>query len=795
MSTVPESTITLDEKSQTAKLTFMYPFTGSSVTIRFSGYLNDVLAGFYRSMVSEGKYMAVTQFEATDARRCFPCVDEPAVKATFDATLYLSPELEGLSNMPVIRSALASGPVAEQLGVPAEYREWKFDTSPVMSTYLLAFVIGNFDFISDRTDSGVLLRVYVTPGKIEMAKFALDVATKALVIFEELFGIPFPLPKIDLIGIPDFAAGAMENWGLITYRETRLLIDEENSSLEAKKSTARTISHELAHMWFGNLVTMEWWSYLWLNEGFARYMEFMAVDAIFPEWNVWTMYVDSVYCLALRLASMESTHPVEVEVNHPEEISSSFDAITYAMGSAVIRMLNCYVGEANFFKGIHQYLTKFAYSNTLSTDLWAAIDSSTGDEINVSALMDDWIHFDGYPVLSVEEVNSIEGNRSFKLSQNRFLSSGKVNETSCWKIPITVGDSVNNIVFKTLLTTKDSTISFQCDPSLPLKFNLGQSGVYRVHYSTTKTLDALETGVRSRTLSSIDRIGILDDIHSLSKSGIVPVTRALEVSLWYSQEEDLTVLDTLTTHLNSLLSLHSDEPYFASFQEVVSSIFSPIYDRIGWSDENSELRRLVLSVLGSCAHCGVVSESLRRFDQFCSNPDEFPLDPNCRGEVYKIAAKHHQGDVYELLLNLYNRTDLAEEQSRVLQHIGSVTGACDRVWELMWSGKVRSNVLIVLASGLAKSSEGRDLLWNLVSQDWDRVEQVFGGGGGFLIGAIVKVAISGFRDLDKAKEIENHFGKSPRAAITRRLNEGLEVIRLNSTRLVRERGTFTEYFQ
>ncbi|CAN0238386.1 unnamed protein product [Scytosiphon promiscuus] len=331
--------------------------------------------------------MAVTQFEATDARRAFPCWDEPAIKARFELEVLAPLDRRVVSNTPVMMSNEET--VVLPSGRKERRRRWRFAETPVMSTYLLALVVGEFDFVSAYNASGVLTTVYTPVGKAEQGRFALHVASKALEYYAEtVFKVPYPLQKSDLLAIPDFAAGAMENWGCVTYREARLLVHEATSSTSTKKAIARTVCHELAHQWFGNLVTMEWWDALWLNEGFARYMEFVAVDHIFPEWDIWSDFDSMVFPQAMALDALVASHPIEVKVDNPDQINEIFDAISYAKGASVIRMLAGHLGVDEFMQGIHDYLVKHSYGNARSDDLWTALGNATGKD--VATLMDTW---------------------------------------------------------------------------------------------------------------------------------------------------------------------------------------------------------------------------------------------------------------------------------------------------------------------------------------------------------------------------------------------------------------------
>jgi len=322
-----EAVVTIDEKNE--RVTFAVPtaIKAGEATLHasFTGELNDKLKGFYRSKYTvnkEDRFMGVTQFEPTDARRSVVCWDEPNVKSTFDVTLVVPNDRLAISNMPI----------TSEKAVGDKKKEVTFARTPIMSIYLLAYIVGEFDFVEGKTPNGVTVRVYTPLGKREQGQFALQVAVKTLPFYDEWFGIPYPLPKMDLLAIPDFAAGAMENWGCVTYRETALLVDPQNSSAATKQWVALVVGHELAHQWFGNLVTMDWWTHLWLNEGFASWIEYLCVDHCFPEWDIWTQFVYSDTGRALSLDALSNSHPVEVPINDPAEIDEIFDAISYSKG-------------------------------------------------------------------------------------------------------------------------------------------------------------------------------------------------------------------------------------------------------------------------------------------------------------------------------------------------------------------------------------------------------------------------------------------------------------------------------
>jgi len=352
-----------------------------SLTIQYTGVLNDKMCGFYRStytdLVSgEGKTMATTQFEAIDARQALPCWDEPAFKAVFEVDVVAPKGTIALGNMPVRE---------REVDAESGATRFCFEPTPVMSSYLLAFVVGDLQCVEGKTEKGVDVAVYSTPGHDGQGDFALSVACKALDFFGDYFGIDYVLPKCDMVAIADFAAGAMENWGLVTYREAALLVDERKTSAAAKQRVAYVVCHELAHQWFGNLVTMAWWNDLWLNEGFATWVGWLAVDAIFPEWQVWRQFVANDVGYALRVDALESSHPIEAVINDPKEISQIFDGLSYQKGAAVIRLLESTIGADAFKAGMRLYLDRFRFGNAETRDLWAAHEEvSKGANVSAS---------------------------------------------------------------------------------------------------------------------------------------------------------------------------------------------------------------------------------------------------------------------------------------------------------------------------------------------------------------------------------------------------------------------------
>ena len=379
------------------------------IDLEFQGILNDRLLGFYRSQYIQNgktKYLATTQFEAADARRAFPCWDEPEAKATFEISIIADNKFTAISNMPIKSKKKINNKTI-----------YNFMKTPIVSTYLIYLGVGEFEYLTGKIGK-TQIRVITTKGNKSKGKFSLDLGKKLLTSYEKYFGIKYPLPKLDLIAVPDFAAGAMENWGAITFRETILLYDPKTSSTKTKQFIAEVISHEIAHMWFGNLVTMKWWNDLWLNESFATFMATKFVDKFYPEWDLWNQFVEDAMNVAMGLDSLKTTHPIDVKVNSPAEIREIFDAISYDKGGCVLRMLEHYVGEPNFQKGLKKYLSDFKYKNAKGQDLWDAIGKAS--KMPVTSMINTWLKQPGFPLVEINQ----DGN-TLKLQQKRYLLEPK----------------------------------------------------------------------------------------------------------------------------------------------------------------------------------------------------------------------------------------------------------------------------------------------------------------------------------------------------------------------------------
>uniref|UniRef100_A0AAX7VKL7 Aminopeptidase n=1 Tax=Astatotilapia calliptera TaxID=8154 RepID=A0AAX7VKL7_ASTCA len=750
-----------------------------TLKIDFVGELNDKMKGFYRSKYTsptgEIRYAAVTQFEATDARRAFPCWDEPAIKATFDITLIVPKDRVALSNMNVIDRK--PHPDDENLV------EVKFATTPIMSTYLVAFVIGEYDYVESQSSDGVMVRVYTPVGKAEQGKFALEVATKTLPFYNDYFSVPYPLPKIDLIAIADFAAGAMENWGLVTYRETALLIDPKNSCSSSRQWVALVVGHELAHQWFGNLVTMEWWTHLWLNEGFASWIEYLCVDHCFPEYDIWTQFVSADYTRALDLDALDSSHPIEVNVGHPSEVDEIFDAISYSKGASVIRMLHNYIGDEDFRKGMNAYLLKFQHKNASTEDLWDCLEQASGKPI--AAVMGSWTKQMGFPIIAVDQEQQGD-DCVLKISQKKFCASGPHNEENCpsWMVPISICTSEDPkcTKLKVLLDRQETTITLNSvGPDQWIKINPGTVGFYRIQYSSSM-LESLLPGIRDLSLQPVDRLGLQNDLFSLSRAGMISTVEVLKLMEAFVNEPNYTVWSDLSCNLGVLSSLLSHTDFHEEIQEFIRDLFTPIGLKLGWDSKPGEghldalLRSLVLGKLGKAGHKPTLEEARRRFKDHVDGKQVLPAD--LRSPVYLTVLKHGDSATLDTMLKLHKQADMQEEKNRIERVLGAISAPdlIQKVLNFALSEDVRPQDTVSVIGGVAGSSkQGRKAAWKFVKDNWEELYNRYQGG--FLISRLIK----------------SFFESHPAPAAERTVQQCCENILLNAAWLKRDAEDIHQY--
>lgn len=797
---VSSSKVDLSEDAEVATISFAESLRVGSgrLHIDFVGLLNDKLKGFYRSKYvhpsGEERYAATTQFEAADARRCFPCWDEPALKATFDVTIVADKDKTVLSNMPLIDATSVEG--------SASLQRFRFERTPIMSTYLLAFVIGEYDFIEQRDSNGVLIRVYTPLGKTELGKFALEVAVKTLPFYTDYFKIAYPLPKLDLIAIADFAAGAMENWGLVTYRETALLVDPNNSSLQSKQTVAIVVGHELAHQWFGNIVTMEWWTHLWLNEGFASWIEYLCVDHCLPELDIWTHFVNSDYCRALELDSLKNSHPIEVPVGPPSEVDEIFDAISYSKGASTIRMLHNYIGDEAFRVGLHNYLEKFKYRNAVTEDLWEALSEASQKPVN--ELMDLWIKQTGYPFLNVTRSVNEKNETILQLQQERFFSNGSKpteQENYLWKVPISIvtKSSYPEIHTNIVLEKRSDSVNLGVLGANDwIKLNKNTVGLYRTNYSP-ELLEKLVNLVKEQTLHPTDRLGLQSDVFALSQAGLLPAAEVLKFVEGYAAEENVTVWRDLISNLLQLSHILLNTNFHHEFQAFVRRLVKPIAQKLGWDPLPGEsglqgmCRATILRTLGISGDQETIEEAKRRFEAHLAGKS-IPAD--LRSAVYASVLYDADESVLNKFIELHNSSDLQEEKMRIATSLGAVRKEelIKKVLEFAISPSVRSQDSVSVICAVSSNTSTKlssDLAWQFVKENWSTIYARYSSG--FLITRLVKSIAENFATKEDYEDVDKFFKAHPVPAAQRSLQQALESIDVNSAWIRRDEQSLTKF--
>ncbi|KAL3315531.1 hypothetical protein Ciccas_005833 [Cichlidogyrus casuarinus] len=801
--------VSIDAANEIATFKFASPLEvgETNLAMKFRGTHNDLMKGFYKSAYftpsGEKRWNLTTQFEASDARRAFPCIDEPDRKARFTISMIVPNNKVVLSNMPEIERK----PVPKPDGFPdesgLEYVRVAFDKTPVMSTYLLAMVVGEFEHIEDKDSNGVLIRVFAPPGKKHCCDYALHIAKNSLPFYSQCFGVDYPLPKLDLIAIPDFAAGAMENWGLVTYRETALLIDPEQSSVALKRRVALVVAHELAHMWFGNLVTMKWWTHLWLNEGFATWMEYHCVEHVAPEFDIWTTFTTSELSTALSLDGLRSSHPIEVEVGPPSEVDEIFDSISYAKGASIINMLYNWIGHDSFFRGLKAYIAKHKYSNTQTEDLWDALSAASGH--NICQVMSEWTKKMGYPVVKVA---SDPQTSSLMLSQKRFLADGSQDsENYTWPIPLSIAHSGNAKVTH-LINPSEASSSVVTMPSLNgVLLNPGRSSFVRLHYSP-ELLVGIQKMIQEGQLGPRDRLSVIDDHISLAFAGHLPISDLIDLLKSYAGEGHHIVWDSLSScisHIRLLieeagmdhgLDSNTVDRALIGLNKLYQTLAEPVFHKLGWdplpNEDNNDtlLRSQIITILGKTGYQPVVAEASKRFNAHAccvdSGDNKGQLNPDIRLAVYATCMRHGGDDIFGRILKLYESTSMADERVRLLNTIGLTTSASLRQRAItynMTEAVRKQDRYAALLSLYSSSPEGRRDLWKFVQENIGSLPDALGSQA--LLAHVCKASCRGFGHSSKESEVQAFWQANP-VKCQMAVKQAMEEISINMSQLARD---------
>lgn len=750
----------------------------------YTGELNDKMAGFYRSKRRDGKYLAVTQFEATDARRALPCFDEPALKAEFTVTLIADEDKVCLSNMDVASTT----PVDSKI-TGGKRKAVKFNRSPRMSTYLLAFIVGELKSIA--TDKFRLpIKVWMTPEQNESdGKFALDVAAKTLAFYEKAFQAPYPLPKMDMVAIPDFAAGAMENWGLVTYRVVDLLFDEKSAGAATKERVAEVVQHELAHQWFGNLVTMDFWDGLWLNEGFATWMSWYSCNEFYPEWKVWETFVIDTLQGALGLDGLRSSHPIEVPVHRAEDINQIFDAISYSKGSAVLRMISKYLGEDVFIDGVRRYIKKHAWGNTQTSDLWDALGEASGKE--VAHVMDIWTKNIGYPVITVTEN---EKESSITIRQNRFLRTGDVKpEEDKVLFPVMLGLRTKDGVDESLMLTEREQ-TFKIKDGLDFyKLNADHSALYRTSY-TSQRLAKLGEAAQNGLLSVEDRAGMIADAGALAASGYGKTSGILSLLQSFNTETQFVVWNEILSRISSVRNtwIFEDESIKDALKAFQLNLCSAKAHELGWEfaeDEDhilSQFKSLMFGSAGLAGDAKIMAAAKEMFEKFLAG-DYAAVHPNLRASVFAMALRDGGEKEWDALLARYHSAPTSDEKNACLRSLGRAKSSAliKKTLDLALSGEVKMQDVYMPIGGLGTTSEGIEKRWEWMGANWDELVEKLPPSM-TMLSSVVSICVAGFTSDKQLGAVEKFFQDKDKKGFDRSLQQSMDSIRAKANWLTRD---------
>ncbi len=693
-------------------------FPGSyRLTIEFSGKITKHMHGLYPCFfkhMGKDKVLLATQFESHHAREVFPCIDEPEAKATFDLTLIT----------PNKQKVLANTPIKKQADFPGgkDLVETMFETTPVMSTYLLAFVVGELHSVSAKSKHGVVVSSWATVAQPKShLNYANEEAAKILDFFTDYFKTPFPLPKLDQVALPDFESLAMENWGLITYREIGLLADPDNRSASGEQLISEVIAHELSHQWFGNLVTMKWWDDLWLNESFAKLMEYLALDNLHPDWQPWENFASSDIIAASSKDSYKDTQPVGARVNHPDEIHVLFDpAIVYAKGGRLLKMLLDHIGEEACRRGLASYFAKHAFGNTERSDLWQ--EFSHASKTDVSKLMTPWLEKPGLPMLTISSSKD-----TLKLKQERFLLDGE-DAKSTWPLPLLA----NQKLPESLLSVKSK--SLKQPRALSVIFNQDGSAHCVVNYATPESRRAVHRAIVSRSLSPSGRINAINDMLLLAQKGTWPLTDVLEMVADCSEEPRDPVWSLLIRAIGFAGMLtEGDETSEVRLRKLKGKLADYWHQKLGWDDlpegdaNTKLLRHTMLALKIASEEKEVINEALARF-KTAKNVEFLPAEQ--RAMLTAAQTKFGNKSSIDKLLGEYESTANPEVQHAIAAGLCSTKDAAlgQKLikWGLSSGGKVKDQDVARWFAYLMRNRHTRNHAWQWLTSDWKRINETYG---------------------------------------------------------------------
>jgi aminopeptidase N len=768
------ASVTVDNEKETVTLTWrnQLPAGPATLFIKYTGILNNEMRGFYGGKDDHGRKYASTQFESTDARRAFPCFDEPAYKATFDITIVAD---KGLT-------AIANTSVASDTAGPGNKHTVRFSTTQKISSYLVAFAVGKFDYVEGEAD-GIPIRVYNTPEKKELGRFALEASENFLKYFNQYFGIKYPYGKLDLIGLPDFSAGAMENVGLITFREVDLQLDKKTASLAQKKSVAITVSHEIAHEWFGDLVTMQWWDDVWLNEGFATWMESKPIEAWKPEWHVLLDEVSRGDVLttfgAMNIDSLANTRPIHQAADTPAQIQELFDGIAYGKAAAVLRMIEAYLGPQDFEAGVVAYLKEHAYGNATAQDFWTTL--ARVSKKPVDQIMPTFVNQPGVPLISVK-ASCADNTTVVNLKQQRYYFDRTLlngHNDQMWQVPVcmkTAGQPANQSGQCEVLTAKEGTYKLPgCSGWVVV--NGGGTGYYRASYQSEVIRNLASDS--NAALTPLESIMLLSDVWASVRVGRQPVGDYLTMAESVRNEHTSAVLGTVINQVNFIGRYLVNDSDRANYEAWVRNTFTPVARSIGWERASGEpagnrtMRAGLLRVLGITGRDPeTLAEARKLSEKVLGDPTS--VDSDLAAAALAVAASNGDAAFYDNLMAHLKTARNPEEYYRYFYTLTDFSDPqlLDRTLRFAISSDVRSQDALGLISGVMVDPAGEKLAWDFVRAHWAEVEKA---GGPFASAQIVNTA-GAFCDA-QLKEGVNEFLSAHRVpAAERAFRQSMERI-------------------
>lgn len=753
-----------------------------TVSLTYSGKINTHPHGIYRSTYTENgkeKFLLASQFESTYARMMFPCIDEPAAKAVFQ-----------LSVKTTVDQVVVSNTLPESENIDGTNKITTFKPTPRMSSYLLAVTAGDWKYKETKTRRGTIIRTYAIPTQIKFADESLRLAKKALEYYENYFGIHYPLENLNQIAIPDMepGVGAMENWGCVVYRADSLLVDPATTSQDMQIYNTIVVTHELAHMWFGNLVTMEWWDDLWLNEGFASWIEYKCSDYIRPNWHMWREFISSDMLSALRSDSYSTTHPIYATINHPGEIAQKFDAITYRKGSSSIRMLEAYLGEEMFRKGLKAYLKKYAYKNATRNDLWKVLESVSKKP--VKDFMHKWIHQPGHPILSYRR----RGNKiTFEQSLFRYNQKGKLPKIT-WPIPIHLQADAKKYRFE--LTTKSETKELHVSPEAFLNLNDGQSGFYRVAYSHEDLLK-LDAKLAQNSLSETDAIGLVGDQLDLTIAGYSNTPELLKLFLSARKSNVAEVWEQISAGIGMLNLTFGSEEFESLIRPYVHQLISYHYNKISWkisskdNHNNKKLQLIILSLAARFEYSDAVTKVTELYKDLKKGKK---LNPDIREIVIGTTARRGGREEFLQMIEWHQSTDSSEEQRRLARGLTNFKqiNLAKKALKFMRS-EVRIQDAYVWIIYLCRNRHTKDIMWDYIEQNWKWFHDNYSTT--MVKSSLVEAILGSYSDRRFAHMAKNFFKTKDTSRYSQGLKNGLDIIEYRSAYKQRDTAKLKYYLE